>query len=241
MSGATDGDCFGSRSCFDRESNDSTRPRVGLFFLPTTSETTKHSKRRGMMKAFITMMTRKLTATSAVDVIFLDMDGVLLPFGDDDAKLSPTTNQLFPDETLAALSLILTELPTTVLVLSSTWRVRPEFCSEIIESFQLYGKQHGGGPLATMETFYDITNVDTHSERQWEIHDWLTTTQTQVRAWVALDDEELILGKSNEKYRTEFEGHVVKTRSNTGLTEADARHAIALLKYQVNQIKGEDR
>jgi hypothetical protein len=224
--------------CFDRESNDSTRPRVCLV---SHNEQNRKTADGGMMKAFITMMTRKLTATSAVDVIFLDMDGVLLPFGDDDAKQSPTTNQLFPDETLAALSLILTELPTTVLVLSSTWRVRPEFCSEIIESFQLYGKQHGGGPLATMETFYDITNVDTHSERQWEIHDWLTTTQTQVRAWVALDDEELILGKSNERYRTEFEGHVVKTRSNTGLTEADARHAIALLKYQVNQIKGEDR
>ena len=185
------------------------------------------------------MMTRKL-APAAVDVIFLDMDGVLLPFGHD-TNISPETKQLFPNETLAALTLILTELPTTVLVLSSTWRVRPEYCSEIIESFQLYGKQHGGGPLATMETFYDITNVHTHSERQWEIHDWLASTRTNVRAWVALDDEELIKGEPNEKYRNEFEGHVVKTRSETGLTEADAREAIALLTQQVNQIEGENR
>lgn len=184
-------------------------------------------------------MTRQLAA--AVDVIFLDMDGVLLPFGHD-ANVPPKTNNLFPDETLAALELILTELPTTVLVLSSTWRVRPEFCSEIIESFQLYGTQNnGGGPLATMETFFDITNVHTHSERQWEIQEWLASTPTNVRAWVALDDEELIQGEPNEKYRNEFEGHVIKTRSETGLTESDAREAIALLKQQVHQIQGENR
>lgn len=168
-----------------------------------------------------------------MDVLFLDMDGVLLPFGDN--VNSSLEKKLFPDETLAALSLILAELPNTVIVLSSTWRVRPEYRSEIIESFQMYGKQHGG-PLATIEKFHDHTDINNHSERQWEIKHWLTTTQTNVRAWVALDDEELIHGESNERFRDEFEGHVIKTNSETGLTTSDARQAIALLNEQVQCI-----
>lgn len=177
----------------------------------------------------MTTTTTTTTCAAEVDVIFLDMDGVLLPFGDD--VLVRKCPQLFPDETLSALTLILTHHPQAVLVLSSTWRVRPEYCHEIIQSFQVYGKQYGG-PLSNIQEFYDITNVHNHSERSWEIHDWLAL-QTNVRAWIALDDEELVEGECNERHRQEFEGHVVKTKSNVGLTDEDAHQAVALLLQQI--------
>jgi hypothetical protein len=173
-------------------------------------------------------------------VLFLDMDGVLLPFGSDvhEKTHSPlsNTNRLFPDEPLAALSHILSEVPSLVLVLSSTWRVRQEFCNEIIKSFQSYGKQHGG-PLATIEDFYDVTDIHNHSERQWEIHAWLSA-QPNIRAWVALDDEELIEGDCNRQYRDRFLRHVIKTSSAVGLTDQDAQHAILLI---MEQIQGKHR
>ena len=177
-----------------------------------------------------------MTRNSAIDVIFLDMDGVLLPFGDKVQVVRSPTDKLFPDHTLAALTLILTEQPDVAIVLTSTWRVREDFRSEIIDNFQAYGKQHGG-PLATIEKFHDYTDIYDHSERQWEIQAWLAT-QTNVRAWVALDDEELLQGKCNEKYRQDFMGHVIKTNSEVGLTTADAQQAISLLRQQIQCIEG---
>lgn len=181
----------------------------------------------------------------SVDVIFLDMDGVMLPFGNDDNASSSTatnddeTKNLFPSQTLAALSYILREIPTAVLVLSSTWRVRPEYCSEVIQNFQQYGKQHGACErLATMDDFYDVTDIHTHSERQEEIHNWLVLNKDRIRAWIALDDEELILGKPNERFRDEFEGRVVKTESSVGLTKDDAKLAISLLNEQIEVLNG---
>lgn len=171
-----------------------------------------------------------------MNVLFLDMDGVLLPFGGDGYEKNQSSNRLFPDETLAALSQILSGVPGLVLVLSSTWRVRQEFCDEIIMSFHSYGKQHGG-PLATVEDFYDVTDIHDHSERQWEIHAWLSA-QPNVRAWVALDDEELVEGDCNRHRRDQFIHRVVKTNSATGLTDQDAQQAIVLL---MDQIHGKDR
>jgi len=52
-------------------------------------------------------------------VVFLDVDGVLLPFGDG-AAAGPADGG-FPDAPLAALSAILEASGATV-VLSSTWR-----------------------------------------------------------------------------------------------------------------------
>lgn len=177
-----------------------------------------------------------MSTDAGLNVLFLDMDGVLLPFGGDrhgknQSLLYNTTSRLFPDEPLAALSQILSEVPSLVLVLSSTWRVRQEFRNEIIESFHSYGRQHGG-PLATIEDFYDVTDIHNHSERQWEIHAWLSA-QPNIRAWVALDDEELVEGDCNRHYRDQFIRHVIKTNSAIGLTDQDAQQAIVLIMEQI--------
>ena len=159
-------------------------------------------------------------------IIFLDIDGVLRPFGHVDQD-----NRVFPPCTLAALAYVLTALPDAQLVLSSTWRVQKSFIDVITQDFCAFG-----GILAQRD-FLDITDPDLHTERQHEIYEWLSKHDTTVRAWVALDDEELIEGQANRQYRHLFAQHVVKTDSHAGMTMEDAHHAVTLLQNQLSKTK----
>jgi hypothetical protein len=167
------------------------------------------------------------TPRAVLIIIFLDIDGVLLPF----SGSGSAPDQLFPDRTLGALSIIFARYPEAVLVLSSTWRVRKDFCDQILDSFANYNERNGNSlPLS----FFDVTDINLHSERQWEIRDWLNKNKSKsVSAWVAIDDEDLLEGKMNDRYRSEFEGHVVKTMSPVGLTQSDAEDAIELIHNQL--------
>ena len=157
-------------------------------------------------------------------VVFLDVDGVLLPFGDGAAV---TADGGFPDEPLAALSAIL-EATGATIVLSSTWRCAPESIAELTSAFFFYACEHGG-PLGSVASFEHTTN-HAHSTRQWEIAEWLASPAAAcVEQWVALDDEPLLDGASNARHRASFEGHTVQTESTVGLTRAHAARAIALL------------
>lgn len=195
-------------------------------------------------------------------VIFLDIDGVLLPFPPD-PKLHIPTGRIFPSETLAALSQILDAFPkcdvsivkekcTTApsnsnfcggneteidIVLSSTWRVQKYMRNDIISDFHAYGI----GPLGTFDDdFYDITDPNLHTERQHEIYEWLQRhsrserNSNQILAWVALDDEELIHGPTNARLKPIFDGHVIHCDSKRGLTSEQAIEAIQLLRQQLN-------
>jgi hypothetical protein len=97
-----------------------------------------------------------------VDVIFLDMDGVLLPFGSAKKKASQVEaikcdDCIFPNSTMEALTTLLQKVgdisltikdvnnkkQTTingnpVLVLSSTWRAQQQFITDILDSFKGY-------------------------------------------------------------------------------------------------------
>lgn len=169
--------------------------------------------------------------TSRFTIVFLDIDGVLLPFGNDRDKKEASCSGLFPDRTLAALSTILKHT-AAVVVLSSTWRVKVEFRQQILDAFQYYNDGNAGACLP--QKFHDVTDIENHSERQWEIRDWVLTHHHTIEAWVALDDEELLEEEKNEQYRSEFEGHIVKTISSLGLTGKDAQTTIRLLKQQRN-------
>lgn len=175
-------------------------------------------------------------------LIFLDIDGVLLPFPD---ATPSTCGAIFPDEQLAALSRILARFPTSELILSSTWRAQDFLIADILKSFALYGEYHGG-PLETLVSFADMTDRNYHSERQYEIYKYLfssskhNSSSTQqadgnALAWIALDDEELLEGETNAEYMTKFVGRAVKVNSRTGLTERDAFTAIKLLQKQLGQ------
>lgn len=123
------------------------------------------------------------------------------------------------------------------LVLSSTWRVRPDFVQDIVDCLQRYGIQN------MEEGFLDITDPNMHSERQWEIAKWLADRQQQQQkqngnnnnkiVWLALDDENLLDGDANRKHRLLFEGHVVRTMSDIGLTMEDARKGVELWNQQL--------
>jgi hypothetical protein len=176
---------------------------------------------------------KKMTTMTRGDIlIFLDIDGVLLPFPKSDKS---SCGAIFPDYCLRALSTILEEIPAAKVILSSTWRAQPNLIAEILESFYLFGKKFGG-PLKDLEEFAGMTDPNYHSERQHEIGMYLSEHAIDdIAAWVALDDEELLQGKANEAYRSKFEGHVVKTNSRFGLNARDAAKAIQLLKSQLGQ------
>lgn len=157
-------------------------------------------------------------------IIFLDIDGVLRPFGyEDDGK------HVFPSSTLQALAHVLEKVPNAHLVLSSTWRVQESFIDTVTHDFDVFG-----GVLRDKK-FMDITDPELHSERQHEIQEWLSQNNCnqQVTAWIAVDDEELLDGKNNDKYRHVFEHHVVKTDSHAGMTMEDAKLAVTLLQTQL--------
>ena len=162
---------------------------------------------------------------NVLKVLFLDIDGVLLPFpnGDDSGNL------LFPESTLNALQHLLSEVHGAKVVLSSTWRVRKDFIEDIENAIRGHGIRFEG--------FFDITDPALHCERQWEIENWLSNQQKhnyQKIVWLALDDEELLEGDVNKKFRERFTGHVVKTKSHEGLTMNDANTAIRLWTIQTS-------
>ena len=157
-------------------------------------------------------------------IIFLDIDGVLLPFG-----CTGNQGRLFPEATLQALAYILARVPEAQLVLSSTWRVQETFIQSIVQDFRAFG-----GALSDVD-FHDITNPALHSERQHEIYDYLARHGHEVLAWVALDDEELVRGPVNAKHSRIFEYHCVRTDSHEGMTMEDAQHAVLILRNQLGR------
>ncbi|KAL3902311.1 MAG: hypothetical protein SGILL_010869 [Bacillariaceae sp.] len=135
---------------------------------------------------------------------------------------------LFPRSTVEALQFLLNETGAE-LILSSTWRMRKDFMQDILECLQSFGVK--------IDKFYDITDPTMHSERQWEIAKWLDDHRQKGSGgeivWLALDDENLLDGEANEKHRAHFEGHVVQTISEVGLTMEDGKRGLELWKRQL--------
>jgi len=157
-------------------------------------------------------------------VIFLDIDGVLLPF----PQKEPPKDTLFPTNTMKALDRLL-KATQAQLVLSSTWRAQDQFVKDILDDFE----KHGLGVTA----FHGMTDKHYHAERQWEIHRWLSQHDddgsSRKMYWLALDDEELIQGEENAKLASLFQGHVIKTISSIGLTEEDVDRGMQLWQEQL--------
>ena len=115
--------------------------------------------------------------------LFLDIDGVLLPFGEgsEDVLLQDHSNSdvRFSLDALDALSSILEADPEIEIVLSSTWR-----CAggdqAAFAAFDAYVQSHNpSSPLAAFAargTFAHTTCPLNHSHRQWEIAEWLLTS-----------------------------------------------------------------
>jgi len=209
-----------------------------------------------------------------VDVILLDIDGVLLPFGDTDNGYNNETSStqdscLFPDDTMHALTMLLQKMSNLtfntisnqvqngnpVLVLSSTWRARPEFIRDILNSFQIYADKKGLEDASILQiwkqtncldSFFDKTDPTYHSTRHDEIMKWVNANTTSneltnekrtksfiVRSWIALDDEDIVAVEGQQ--HKEMLEHAVQTNSSIGLTIEDVALGIELIKKQISR------
>ncbi|KAJ1628326.1 hypothetical protein T492DRAFT_1018749 [Pavlovales sp. CCMP2436] len=152
--------------------------------------------------------------------LFLDIDGVLLPFGGE-----AVGGFEFPRRCLDALASIMTAAGPQV-VLSSTWRCDPHAVRAIREQLYAYGE-----PLASI-SLVACTDPSLHSERQWEIAAWLkahAASGVDVTRFVVLDDLDCVDGKANQRHRPMFEHRCVLVESSEGLNDRDAEAAIAIL------------
>lgn len=230
-----------------------------------------------------------------VDVIFLDIDGVLLPFGDVVGKPTYTDGCIFPDRNMDALTELLQKMSAIspaaqasadsnadsierrklkmastiiegnpVLVLSSTWRARPEFIADILSSFRSYvSSREDDDKLQQtwsphLDSFFDIVDPKFHASRHEEIYKWIddhvetstksnlpvggvdTTTHDArrkfiIRSWIAVDDEDLI---NVVDARGDTVNHAVKTTSSLGLTSDVVDLAVALVSNQFLAYRG---
>lgn len=208
-----------------------------------------------------------------VDIIFLDVDGVLLPFGGgQDGRAREVSSFaegcIFPTGAMEALTSLLREtrclelsdgiVGNPALVLSSTWRARPEFVEDILSSFRAYvGERASSGDATTarawegrLESFFDMTDPNFHATRHDEIYHWLKTNASEgavccsnansrkytVRSWIALDDEDLV--RVEGKVSRDAAKHAVRTESSVGITMVDARKGVRMLERQIQQYRG---
>ena len=209
-----------------------------------------------------------------VDVILLDIDGVLLPFGDNNSdgynnnETSTQDSCLFPDHTMHALTMLLQQISNLsfntssnqvqkgnpVLVLSSTWRARPEFIRDILNSFQIYSDKKGLEDASILQTwkqtncldsFFDITDPTYHSTRHDEIMKWVNENTTGdrgknrkctkqiVRSWIALDDEDIV-NVEGQQHKDMLE-YAVQPKSAIGLSPEDVALGIELINKQISR------
>lgn len=174
-----------------------------------------------------------------MNICLLDIDGVLLPFGEgieSHSFSSSLSSSLFPRPLLANLELIVRETGARI-VISSTWRCVPEALESIITCFEAYG----GALSECTQSHYTqimITDPAKHDVRQWEIVDWIQTIapreQLKINNWVALDDDVSV--RDNPRFASFCQGHYVITESHEGLTEEKAKEAIRVLKNGNNSI-----
>lgn len=158
--------------------------------------------------------------------LFLDVDGVLLPFGEGaQERPESTACGRFPEPCLVGLARIMRAAQPHV-VLSSTWRCSASALKLLREGFAAFGEPLASIPLSS------TTNPRMHSERQWEIADWLQAASAKgldVSRFCVLDDEECIEGKQNDRHRSLVEGRCVLVQSHLGISNADVDLAIDIL------------
>jgi len=139
-------------------------------------------------------------------LIFLDVDGVLLPF----------SSKEIPAHTLSHFASILTAVPNSVVVLSSTWRCSPEAVLNLKEVFTAYGS-----PLSQCK-FNETTDLKMHTVRCEEIAEYLRLYGESCENYVVLDDD----APPSHGIKG---SRIVAPESHVGITSKDARRAISIL------------
>lgn len=177
---------------------------------------------------------RKAAATQATSpsantsYCFLDIDGVLAPFGGRNPPPRPANedcSEYFAPFDAACLRRLaqLVALSETTLVLSSSWRASPAAIDAIRERFRDFG------PPLSEQSLELTTDLKRHEPRQWEIYRWLEAQRLTEAKWVALDDEDLVDGPENRQRRDVFLEHAVPVRSEIGFGDSDLDLALRIL------------
>ena len=168
-------------------------------------------------------------STNEGPLIFLDIDGVLAPFGGRAppgpptqrvAKLDADAFAPFDERCVERLAAIV-EATGATIVLSSSWRARADAVAVIERRFRAFGL-----PLSEKVPL-PTTDINYHSVRQWEIARYLD--KNPARRWVALDDEDLVGGEECAARRALFVGRVSTIDSTVGLQDAHVDEAIRVL------------
>ena len=171
-------------------------------------------------------------AATEQPLIFLDIDGVLAPFGgrappgpptQRSAKLDADAFAPFDERCVERLAAIV-EATSATIVLSSSWRARADAVVVIERRFRAFG------PPLSEKVPLPTTDINYHSVRQWEIARYLE--KRPARRWVALDDEELVGGEECTERRALFIDRVSTIDSTVGLQDAHVDEAIRVLCEQ---------
>ena len=165
--------------------------------------------------------------TAARTLIFLDIDGVLAPFGGHDPPPRPEIKEIFATFAPACVARLaaLVAASGAEIVLSSSWRASPAAVRAISERFEAYGPPLSAAVAA-------MTDPKRHEPRQWEIFRWLEKHRLVDASWVALDDEDLVEGAENRRNRDLFAEKSVLIASDIGFDDDDLARALAILGYE---------
>jgi hypothetical protein len=149
-------------------------------------------------------------------IIFLDIDGVLVP----DGEGAPSCHQFLP-RCVYALRSILSAVPRAKVVFATTWRL-PLHVNRLHEQWTAHGFPEGLAIDGTPD-FREDTSVPRMYRRGHEIRAWLEA-HPEVTQWVVVDDERLAIESILGSDRCVF------TNPNRGLTTVDAELAVGILQ-----------
>lgn len=186
-------------------------------------------------------------------LVFLDIDGVLLPIVAEDQRCRQCGEVAAPGRPVADGSCpSCRDLPTTPASLATVQDPRTRFprrCLAALERIlreteaevvlsstwrcvdearqEILTQFHRfGGVLAHVPALDRTTDLANHSVRQWELAEFLRQQPTPLPSWCALDDDESV---SCDPRFPWCAAHAVQTDSGIGLTDADATRAIDIL------------
>jgi len=174
-------------------------------------------------------------------VIFLDIDGVLLPAGSletifiDGAPMPVRARLADHDFSAAAMTNLRSIVQKTgaSIVLSSEWRRTDSMKDSIGMGLRTHGLRQLRGSTTVLKPRPELMQQDPGiiwcERRAREIGSWLKQNP-EVKAWVALDDLDFSWADSTREHGTPLIKHrSVLTDAKRCLTEEDASEAVRLL------------
>ncbi len=147
-------------------------------------------------------------------IIFLDIDGVIVPDGDD------PSNTVFHPRCVEAFKVILAAVPGAKVVFSTTWRL-PRHVNRLHAQWMEQGFPENLAIDGTPD-LREEPSVSRLYSRGLEIRVWLEA-HPEVSHWVVIDDERLAIESILGNERCVF------TNPDRGLTTGDAERAVAIL------------